>query len=289
MAKTIDLVIIGAGPAGVAAAIQANIYGLKTLVMEKDAVGGRLKLARRVDNFLSPDRGRGRSGGFWARAMEKRLAADGIPIVRSEAAAIFWRNDRFVLYDRQGRSYNSAAVILATGTRPRSWRVSIETGAEERIHPHWRSVPQTDGREVAVIGGGETAFDQACSLSEHGARVWIFIRGQRPKAHPGLIQEAGALGIKIVVNCEIVQVSKSAGGLWMMDNRGRRWKCQAVVPSIGWQEHRPQMDEAASRRKGWGLYLAGDVAEKRFRQAAVAFGSGLAAAMSAREYLGGRR
>lgn len=280
-----DLIIIGAGPAGIGAAVQAKLCGLKAVLVREGNAGGRLGLARRVENFPWPSAGRPSSGSVVCQRFGKWLARCRIPSVKDTIERVDQSRGLFKAGGRSGKTYQSRTVVVATGVRPKTWNVPGSGGGAERIVDNWRLIPRPRGACVAVIGGGEVAFDQACSLAERGAEVVLLMRGARPRAHPGLVAEAARLGVKVVDRMPVKSVNCDQRGALLTASGGRRYCCDYVLPAVGHRPRLPELGRAAKGRLGRGLWLAGDVREKLCRQAAVAFGDGVRAAMLAREHV----
>ena len=124
-----------------------------------------------------------------------------LPMVLDSAESVDYRENRFVV---QGRSdeYVARMVIVATGVKPKRLFVPGIGDQNDGLFHTWRELPEIRGKRVAIIGGGEAAFDQACSLAERGANVIVLIRGHAARAFHGLVQEAQALGVDVRVPCE---------------------------------------------------------------------------------------
>lgn len=284
--KAYDLIIIGAGPAGVGAAVQAALYGARTLVIEKGGVGGRLDLARRVENFPWAAEDTKQDGRHLCRRFKKWLTKSGVPVVSDTVERVSYSHGRFAVFCGTGESYDASTVIVATGVEPMPWRVRGVAGAGDHIFQDWRAIPRKRGA-VAIIGGGETAFDQACSLAECGHKVSILIRGERPRAYPALVAEAARLGVVLVREAAITSVRSDGRKITLKAADGRSFDCDHVLPAIGHRPRLPVLDRSARLKTGQGLWLAGDVREPVCRQAAVAFGDGVRCAMLARGYFTG--
>jgi len=261
--------------------VQAALYGARTLVIEKGCVGGRLDLARRVDNFPWADEDTKRDGRHLCRRFKKWLVQTGVPTVNGTVERVAYSRGCFTLFCGENREYHASAVIVATGVEPEPWRVRGSVGAGDRVCRDWRMVPRKRGTAVAVIGGGETAFDQACVLAERGHEVSVLIRGERPRAYPGLVAEAIRLGVVIVTKAAITSVRRDGRKILLRAADGRSFECDHVLPAIGHRPRLPVLDRSARLKTGHGLWLAGDVREPVCRQAAIAFGDGVRSAMLA--------
>lgn len=279
-----DLLIIGGGPAGVGAAIQTRLYGLEVKMVGDGPLGGRLALARRVENFPVSVRGRNPTGRDVCRFWERWLKAHKIKMIGDHISQVSYSKGRFMLIGEGGRVYLSKAAIIATGAVPREWRAPGGS-CPGRLVKNWRLLPRPRGACVAVIGGGETAFDQACSLAERGAKVIVLMRGAEPRAHPGLAAEAARLGVEVYSERMVDEVSCGRDGSLVLSCGTLKIYSDYVLPAVGHKPNLPKLDRSARKMRNRGLWLAGDVREKYCRQAAVAFGDGVRAAMLAWKYL----
>ena len=284
--KPYDLIIIGGGPAGIGAALQAGRTGRKVLLAEKDTLGGRLNHAFLVKNFPSgaPE---GISGKTVVRGLVKQLKALDISIIQGICQTIDHSNDAFRV-QIQGQSYSSQAVILAGGLEPKKLIVpgAGEAFEQKRLVYYWSNIPRSlKNKAVVIIGGGEVALDQACSLAFRGARVTVLVRGEEMKAYPGLIKMAVDLGVKIKYNYAIKCIGLKGPELLLEGQADRTFICDCAVAAIGSVVPNTIFSSRAKKLMNKGLYLAGDLADKEHKQAALAFGSGVKAALMAGEYL----
>lgn len=273
-----DLVIIGGGPAGLAAGIQAVHMGLKTVVLEKGTWGGRLRMARRVENIpglLEPLKGVEVVGRIVSQARAK-----GVLMERQVCTSVDYRAPLFRISGAM-RDYRSRAVILACGTRSRPLELPGPTDVSTRLFYSWRDLPEIQGKTVAIVGGGEAAFDQACSLAEQGASVTVLIRSQRPRSFKALVEEAESLGVRFFTDTEI-RAAEVRDGRLVLEISGPHESTLSVdyvLSAVGVEPVGIDLTHRAAERRGQDLHWAGDVRSGRYRQAAIAFGDGIRAAM----------
>jgi thioredoxin reductase len=175
-------------------------------------------------------------------------------------------------------------VIIAIGVRPKLL-ARLDPGVALE---YWDDARVRRGDGVAVIGGGEIAFDQACSLAGRGASVDLLMRGRRPRAHALLVRDAAALGVRIWTQAVIRRIECAGRHCLITLGGGRSLLARHLLPAIGCRAQLPQLSAAARRLLGKGLFIAGDTRPGSPRQAAAAFGDGVAAAMRAYEHLRGR-
>ncbi|RLF71378.1 MAG: hypothetical protein DRN40_02600 [Thermoplasmata archaeon] len=279
------VIIIGAGPAGVAAAIQLKRYGIEPLLIEKEDVGGLLKNANLVENY--PGFPQGVTGPELVRLLKEHLKRAGFEPVYEEVVRVDFTEDSFIV-ETPKRSYASATVVVATGTKPkRPGEILLKEGAEDltfyEVHPllHLR-----DGR-VAIVGAGDAAFDYALNLSRRNS-VLILNRGVEAKCLPLLFKRAmERREITYHPDTHIRSVEKVEGGLRLSCQVGGRERDIYATHLLFATGREPCLDFMSDRlKKGLrmgevikGLYLIGDVKNGIYRQAAIAAGDGIRVAM----------
>lgn len=282
----LDLVIVGGGPAGLAAGIQASHMGLKIMILEKDAWGGRLNLARKVENF--PGLSRPYSGAQVVKRLLAQAHNKGLQM-EAEACQSVDHPDACFAVNGATNTYSAKTVIAATGVRPKELIIPGLDLPAKYLFYSWRELPRKKGARVAVVGGGEAAFDQACTLAERGASVVILIRGDKPRAFEALVQEAKALGAEVILNATVKRVETKARELLIHvpDSRNTTLQVDYLLAAVGTTSSQITISESAAARVDKGLYWAGDVCSGAYRQAAIAFGDGIKKAMIVYEYVKG--
>lgn len=278
--------IIGAGPAGVAAALQLKRAGFEPLLFEKDRIGGLLRSAQRVENY--PGFPRGIGGKELAQRLAEQLQAAAVPVIREAVQELDYDGRRFCLRG-QRRRWTSSFAILASGTQPRSCPLPpLPRSARERVFYELPPLLSLRRKRVAVIGAGDAAFDYAQSLAGNN-RVVILGRSKRPRCLPLLWERSqGRARIEYRPACTLTRVSPIPGGL-LLDlaaggQKRQQLPCHCLLFAIG---RRPQLDYLSPRllrrrrfllRRG-RLLIAGDAGRGIYRQAAIAAGDGTLAAM----------
>lgn len=288
--------IIGAGPAGIAAAVQLRRSGIGFLLFEKDRVGGLLNEANRVENF--PGVAGGVPGRILAARLKRQLAAAGIRVENARVTHLAYGDKRFTLRTER-EIFAADRVILACGTVPLSPGPPLDAeNLRGRLFTGVRPLLKARGETIAIIGGGDAAFDYALSLAGHN-EVHVLVRSRRPRALPLLVERCRRQGVVLHENFRLARAEALEGDAGMVlhaedppgENGGGIF-CQRLLTAIGREpaldfltgELRSALPELAAQKS---VFLAGDVGNGAFRQAAIACADGLRAAMECHE--GGRR
>lgn len=252
-----------------------------------------LRNANLVENYPGfPD---GISGGDLAALFRRQLDRLGVEVTEVSATSIR-RGKRGFEVRAGGRTYEADAVILATGTRPR--RLGIR--GEQRLHGRrlFYSVVEMPAGDVkpgrtVIIGGGDAAFDYALNLHGMGHRVTIVSRSE-PRCLGLLKERVREAGIDVMTGVDVRSVTERIGGLALAcDASGvaTSLACDYVLVACGRDPETDLLDVQSSlkpRLKAGGpetniegLYLVGDVIRGSHRQAGIAVGDGVRAAMMA--------
>jgi len=310
-----EVVILGSGPAGLTAAVYASRAELEPLVVEggggddpTDVPGGQLMLTTDVDNY--PGFPKGILGPELMEAMRKQAERFGTEIVTGEAREVDLRQRPFVVRLPDGE-LRADALIVATGARAR-W-LGLPEELEFRTRIGGVSACATcdgffyKGKEVLVVGGGDTAMEEATFLTKFATKATVVHRRDALRASKAMQTKArenpriawlldsvvekilggpgqgvtGAL-VRNVKTGEVTEVP--AGGVFMAIGH---------TPNTGVFAGQLEMDENGYllTRDGTtatsvpGVFAAGDVADHRYRQAVTAAGTGCMAAIDAEKFL----
>ncbi len=189
-----DLIIIGGGPAGLTAGLYAGRMRLKTLVLEKMALGGQILLTPILENF--PGFSGGVAPGELIASMQKQVKELGVEVKIDEADKLVCESG-FKIYAKEAE-YAARAVIIAAGARPRRLGVA----GEERLTGRGVSYCATcDGpffrnKEIIVIGAGDRAIEEAIFLTDYATKVTIVHRREVLRASGILEEKARQKNIK---------------------------------------------------------------------------------------------
>lgn len=283
--QTEKVTIIGAGPGGIAAAIQLKRWGLEPLLLEKDHVGGLLVNANLVENY--PGFPQGISGPALVRLFELQMERIGVTFNFEEVLEVDY--DQSFILKTSKRKFSSKFVIIASGTRPNPFTAfEIPANAAERVFYEVHQLADLKGRKIAIIGAGDAAFDYALNLAGKGNEVAIFNRGTKPKCLP-LLRERAQESPRITYfeNTSITDMQDSGEGLELKcKNAQGDWELGVdyVIFAIGRSPHMDflagQLRERAQKLENKGLlYFVGDVKNDIYRQSTIAVGDGIRAAM----------
>jgi thioredoxin reductase (NADPH) len=306
MDRTWDVVIVGAGPAGLAAAIYAGRARRSTLVLEKGFPGGQILLTDWVENFPGfPD---GATPLDLMQDFRKHAEKFGSRIETDEIVKISGPEGAWTLKGTK-REYTARAVIIATGSAYR--RLGIEN--EDRLTGRGVSYCATcDGaffarRDVAMVGGGDNALKEALFLTKYCRKVTIIHRRDRFRGER-IYQERVFASGKIAVLWETVVEAINGGDKVesldlrnLKDQKTTRLPVDGLFISIGTA---PQTDfvrgfldlnewgqvkvDLTMESSVPGIFAAGDVSDACPKQIATAVGTGVHAALSVEDYLSSR-
>ncbi len=282
--KLEDVTIIGAGPAGIAAAIQLKRCGLDPLLLESGHIGGLLVNANLVENYPGfPD---GISGGELVKRFEAQLIMVGV-VPRFEEVIELDYDGHFILKTSE-REIRSKFVLVASGTKPNVFdSISIPEEVSERVFFEVFPIANVEGKKITIIGAGDAAFDYALSVS-YKNEVSILNRGTKRKCLPLLWERAEhSLRIEYFENTALSGIeSRDNHMILHCIDPQRSWEVRAdyVIFAIG---RKPQLDflspqlreRAAELERESLLYFVGDVKNDIFRQTSIAVGDGVRSAM----------
>jgi thioredoxin reductase (NADPH) len=256
-AERVDVAIVGAGPAGLAAAVYGASEGLRTVVVECSALGGQAATSNQILNY--PGFQRGISGReLTSRAFYQALLFGTLFVFTRRVERLETRDGTLVLFLDNGTGLETETVIVASGVAPRRLGIpSLEaligrgvfygaTGAEAAA---------LQGEEVCVVGGGNAAGQATLHLAEHAARVTLLVRGDAlaPGMSDYLIQRLRATAnVDVRLNTEVVDCvgERRLRGLVLADRTsGERETvaAAALFVEIGGEPHTDWLPESVAR------------------------------------------
>lgn len=300
--KNKDLIIIGAGPAGLSAAIYASRAKLDLLVLENSLVGGQVALSSSIENYPGFD---AISGTELAQKMQMQAQKFGAEIDEFDNIISVLLKDDEKIIETESCTYNAKSVIIATGLKPKK----LPVPEEEKFCAkgiHYCALCDGalyEGKKIAVVGGGNSALEESLFLSRFGNVTIIrrhdYFNGEKAKLDEVMKNEK----IKILWNKDITHVNgdNSISSIEIKDvktGKAEEIECDAVFVSIG---SIPKSDIFKDyinlNEKGYiitdenlktnvkGVFAAGDVREKMFRQVTTAVSDGSVAALMAEKHI----
>ncbi|HEX8001159.1 MAG TPA: FAD-dependent oxidoreductase [Mycobacteriales bacterium] len=298
-----DLIVVGSGPAGLTAAFYAAREGIDTLVVERGGVGGQAGVTERLDNF--PGFPEGVSGAEFADRLRAQAERFGVEILSAQEVVGVTTDGAYrCVRTGDGREYRSYAVLLALGSTYR--RLGIP-GEDDFIGAGVHFCATCDGafyrgKDVVVVGGGNSAGEESVFLTKFAKRVTIVTRDTKLSAskvvvdkvdeHPAIDVLTGATPVAFTGDGRLDGITLDVGG------DERRLAADGVFVFIGLPPNtelvRGFVDldasgfvttDAGLMTTVPGVFAAGDVRAGSTKQAASAAGEGAAAALAIRRYV----
>lgn len=303
--EKVHCLIIGSGPAGYTAAIYASRAGLKPVLYQGIQPGGQLTITTEVENY--PGYPEGIQGPEMMVHFEKQAARMGTDIRYGLATKVDFSGPVHRVQIDEEKWIEADSVIISTGASAK-W-LGLES--EQRLNGYGVSACAVcdgfffKGKEVAIVGAGDTAAEEALYLSKICSQVHMVVRRDEMRASKVMQERVkNTVNIKIYWNSETDEVlgDKKVSGVRIRNNKtGEKQEIpvSAFFVAIGHQPNSDifkgwlDMDEAGyiktipgtSKTNIEGVFASGDVQDKIYRQAVTAAGSGCMAALDAERYL----
>lgn len=297
--KKLDVLIIGSGPAGLSAAIYAKRANLEVLVAEKEFMGtGQIAESGNVDNYLGFA---GINGYDLGAAFRSHADGLGIEFYDGEAVKFEQLADGWRVSFENGDSMETKTVIYCAGAAHRH----LGAPGEEKFRGRGVSYCAVcdgaffRGKTTAVIGGGNTALDDALYLSELCEKVYVVHRRNEFRGSTGTVDQLKKKdNVELVTEARVAEITgdQKIDGINLED--GRRIDADGVFIAVGMVPQTAslkgvvELDESGyiiadetGETSASGFYVAGDVRTKRLRQVATAVSDGANAATSAIDYI----
>ena len=300
-----DVLIIGGGMAGLTAGIYASRYGLNTAIVEQMMAGAQIINLEKIENF--PGFPQGIAGYELGPATQEQAMNAGVEVLMDTVTEVSVDGDYLRVTGDMGGSYRGKAVIMAAGSSLRSLGIPGEEQFEGRGVSHCATCdgPLYMGQTVAVVGGGDSAADEALTLTEYTERVILFVRGDsldaqqvlqdRIAANPKLEVRYGAEVVEIVGEDTVtgVRIRTADGetveplsGLFIYVGLNPNSAAVADLVPLDNAGHIPvglSMDTPQP-----GLFAAGDIRQLSAAQLVASAGDGATAAIAAFRYINGK-
>jgi len=295
-----DLIIIGAGPAGLSSGIYAARRELQTLIIEKGLPGGQMLLTSDIQNYPGFSK---ISGNELAERMESQVKEFGVEIANVEATKLDIKGNMKDVTTYEGE-YEGKSIVLATGSSYKKLGVKGEREFTGRGVSYCATcdAPFFKGKIVAVIGGGNSAVSSALYLSEIAEKVYLIHRREQLRAEEARQKELKEKGVKLILNSTVEEIlgENLVNSIKIKDtkNETKKIDVDGVFISIGTVPNSGLAKEAGVDldEKGFikinknqetnieGVFAAGDVTGG-VMQISTAIGEGCIAALSAYEYV----
>lgn len=297
-----DVLVVGGGPAGASAAIYTARKGIRTGVVA-ERFGGQVLDTMSIENFISV---KATEGPKLAASLEEHVKEYDIDVMNLQRAKRLEKKDLFELELENGAVLKSKTVILSTGARWRNVNVPGEQEFKNKgvaYCPHCDG-PLFEGKDVAVIGGGNSGIEAAIDLAGIVNHVTVLEFAPELKADEVLQKRLYSLpNVTVVKNAQTKEITgdQSVNGITYVDRETGEEKhveLQGVfvqiglVPNTEWLEgtvERNRMGEIIVDKHGAtsvpGLFAAGDCTDSAYNQIIISMGSGATAALGAFDYL----
>lgn len=306
----IDLAIIGGGPAGLTAGLYATRGGLKNVIMyEKGMPGGQITSSSEIENY--PGISVVTDGISFMAPWSEQCTRFGLKIEMKSVERVEKISNGFCLHFEDGSKQEAKCVIVCTGSKPR--RAGIK-GENEFFGKGVSTCATCDGffykgKEVAVLGGGDTAVEEALYLSELCSKVYLIHRRDEFRAAPNSVERAKKCEkIEFVLNAVVDEVLGDSSGvtglrLAYKDGKTRQIEVPGIFVFVGLDvlnnvlsdnnggficEMTPQGNVKVNLKMQTslpGLWACGDLRQDAPKQVVCAAGDGAVAALDAIEYL----
>lgn len=298
-----DVVVIGGGPAGLTAGIYCARSGMKTLLVERAILGGQVSLCSAIENY--PGFPSGISGVELAARFEDQAKKFGVETVWGEVQKIT-TDGSLKKVELMDGTYSAKTMIIAIGTEPKKLDIP---GEKELLGKGVSYCATCDGafykdKEISVIGGGNSAIQEAIFLTKFASKVKVLHRRDRLRADQVLAERAISES-KIEMVWDSVPLSINGSGSVesvtvknVNDGVKKDVSCDGVFIYIGEAPRTGLFKDTLNlspegfiivddrmRTSCEGVFAAGDICHKNLRQIATAVGDGAIAADSARKYL----
>src|SRR3989344_1625701 len=301
--ETYDIAIIGGGCAGLASAMYAGRFNMKTLVLSGDLIGGTITLTDTVENYPGFKK---ISGLELAKAIKEHALEYEIDLKEETLMGIEKQKDLFFIKTNENKEYYSKTVLFATGTKFKKLEIK---GEDEFLNNGVHYCALCDGfiykdKVVCVVGGSDSAAKEALLLTQYAKKVYIVYRGDKIRPEPiNMKRIEKNKKIEIINKTNIIQIigNKNVNKV-LLDNLYKGEKellLDAVFVAVGHiplSEHAKHLGvktnkeneiiiDRESKTNIKGVFAAGDVVNTKFKQAIVGVGEGVVGVYSAYTYV----
>ena len=301
--KKLDLIIIGGGPAGLTAAIYAGRAKLNTLLLEDKVLGGQVRNSYTIENYpgFKSIQGSELSDLLQSQAEESGTIIDEFDLIEN----IILSDDEKIV-ETESYIYKPKAIIIATGASPKKLPIPQESKFSGN-GVHYCAVCDGalyEGKKIAVVGGGNSALEEAIFLTRFAEKVYLirrhdYFKGEKTKVEAVFNNPK----IEVMLNEDVIELNGNdkLEGIGLKNTKtnqithmdmdavfayiGTEPKTDLVKKYINLNTYGYVVTDENMKTNVKGVYAAGDVREKEFRQITTAVADGTIALLSAEKYI----
>ncbi len=303
----VDVAVIGSGPAGLSAALYGARLGYNTLVISGGEPGGQLTKTTYVENWPGSKKILGQK---IIEALNNQAKAFGAEYLFDAVTKVDFSSWPYVISTEEGRTIYAQSIVIATGATPR--KLGVE-GEEQ----YWGKgvttcaicdAPFYKGRHVVVVGGGDSAVEEAGQLAAYASKITVLVRKPSMRASHAMLKHMAVLpSVNVVYDIEIQKIMGDGSVVKAVELKNNKTGEVSVMPTDGVFlaiGHEPntgifkgqvaidpqnyiKLSTRSQETSVPGVFAAGDVEDNHYRQAGVASGHGISAAIDASVFLTG--
>ncbi|MDD3399544.1 MAG: FAD-dependent oxidoreductase [Candidatus Pacebacteria bacterium] len=304
MDRNYELIIIGGGPAGIAAGIYAARRKIKTVLVTKSFGGQMVRKSVAIENYPGF---KSISGADLVQSMVEQLKENGMEIINDKAGRVKKEGSGFLVKTENSGELSASAVIVATGADPRPLEVE---GEKEFIgkgvsYCTTCDAPLFADKDVAVIGGGNSGFESALSMRKYANKVYILEASGEVKADEAnrkKVEENPKIEVITSAAVKKIEGAQFVESLIYEDKKTgeeKTLRLQGIfveignVPATGFikdlvdfnERDEIKIDHRTCQTRTPGIFAAGDATDVKYKQIIIACGQGTTALLSAADYL----
>ncbi len=299
-----DIIVIGAGSAGLTAAMYTARKELKTLVISLD-IGGQTNLTSHIENYPGVEP---MSGFELMQKFEEQALRFKVEIIKGKVTAVFKESDNtFKIVMSDNTEHKCRALIITSGKIPRTLNVP---GEEKFFGKGVSTCATCDGplfkcRKIAMIGGSNTAIEEAIELANEASKLYVIYNAEKLAANEELVNKLTSISnVELVLNYSVIEIKGnrfvSSIIVQNKNNEKREIEVDGVFIGLGYivdtssvkdlvklnEKHEIIVDERCNTSCE-GIFAAGDVTTIPFKQTVISAGEGAKAGLEAYRYLSG--
>ncbi|NQX83234.1 MAG: FAD-dependent oxidoreductase [Mycoplasmataceae bacterium] len=303
----VDLVIIGAGPAGLTSAIYASRSGYKTIVIEKSAPGGKMNNTHKIDNYPGLE---GKEGWEFSMSFSAQAKNFGAKIIGGDVVEIknLDSKDSKIVVLKNDIEYMCKTIIIATGLKPKKLEV---VGYDKYFGKGISTCVVCDGafykgKDIAIIGGGNSAIEESLFVSDLVNKIYIINKFSEFNAEQITLNKLkGLKNIDFFYNTNVIKIlgkNDKVSSIKIKNVNTKKEKeinISGIFTYIGWNAENffikdKEMldknglliiDKENMQTKYKGVFAAGDIVSKQFKQVTIATSEGTKSALEAVKYM----